>query len=125
MKFAKSFSAGAAILAATFSFAAIAQGTKTADGVLTNASGMTLYTFDKDTAGNGKSVCNGPCATSWPPLAATATDKPPAITRSSRVTTAPSNGPTRASRCICGSTIRSAGDKTGDNVGGVWKIAKP
>ncbi|MBI2313066.1 MAG: sigma-70 family RNA polymerase sigma factor [Betaproteobacteria bacterium] len=25
-------------------------------------SGMTLYTFDKDAAGSGKSMCNGPCA---------------------------------------------------------------
>jgi predicted lipoprotein with Yx(FWY)xxD motif len=35
---------------------------------LVDAHGMTLYTFDKDTA--GKSACNGPCATNWPPLAA-------------------------------------------------------
>jgi len=41
---------------------------KAADGTLTNASGMTLYTFDKDTA--GKSACNGPCAANWPPLMA-------------------------------------------------------
>jgi predicted lipoprotein with Yx(FWY)xxD motif len=41
---------------------------KAADGTLTNAAGMTLYTFDKDAA--GKSACNGPCATSWPPLMA-------------------------------------------------------
>jgi predicted lipoprotein with Yx(FWY)xxD motif len=32
----------------------------------TDAKGMTLYTFDKDTA--GKSNCNGGCATAWPPL---------------------------------------------------------
>ena len=37
-------------------------------GVLAGKNGMTLYTFDKDTAGSGKSVCNGPCATNWPPL---------------------------------------------------------
>jgi len=35
---------------------------------LVDAHGMTLYTFDKDNA--GKSACNGPCATNWPPLAA-------------------------------------------------------
>ena len=43
---------------------------KAADGTLTNASGMTLYTFDKDAA--GKSACNGQCAANWPPLAADA-----------------------------------------------------
>lgn len=47
---------------------------KAADGTLTNASGMTLYTFDKDSA--GKSVCNGPCATNWPPLMATGNASP-------------------------------------------------
>jgi len=36
--------------------------------VLTNEQGMTLYVFDKDSA--GKSACNGPCATNWPPLMA-------------------------------------------------------
>ena len=41
---------------------------KAADGTLTNAAGMTLYTFDKDSA--GKSACNGPCAANWPPLSA-------------------------------------------------------
>jgi predicted lipoprotein with Yx(FWY)xxD motif len=36
--------------------------------VLTNESGMTLYTFDKDAP--GKIACNGPCAGNWPPLGA-------------------------------------------------------
>ena len=39
-----------------------------ADGVLTGGNGMTLYTFDRDASGSGKSVCNGPCAINWPPL---------------------------------------------------------
>jgi len=43
-------------------------------GVLVNADGMTLYTFDRDVAGSGKSACNGPCATNWPPLMAPATE---------------------------------------------------
>ena len=45
-----------------------------ANGVLATPAGATLYTFDKDTAGSGKSTCNGPCATNWPPLAAQASD---------------------------------------------------
>ncbi len=43
---------------------------KYSGGVMVNAAGMTLYTFDKDPAGSGKSVCNGPCATNWPPFMA-------------------------------------------------------
>ena len=45
-------------------------------GMLVGPNGMTLYTFDRDTAGSGKSVCNGQCATNWPPLMATDADKP-------------------------------------------------
>ena len=44
---------------------------KSVDGVLVGANGMTLYTFDRDTA-PGKSACNGPCATNWPPFMAPA-----------------------------------------------------
>ena len=49
--------------------------TKVVEGALTNSAGMTLYTFDKDAAGSGKSTCNGPCATNWPPLLAAADAK--------------------------------------------------
>ena len=43
------------------------------DGMLTDQKGMTLYTFAKDS--DGKSACNGQCATSWPPLMAKDGDK--------------------------------------------------
>ncbi len=45
------------------------------DGALVDAKGMTLYTFDKDVAGSGKSACNGPCATLWPPAMAAADEQ--------------------------------------------------
>jgi predicted lipoprotein with Yx(FWY)xxD motif len=41
---------------------------------LVDAKGMTLYTFDKDSA--GKSACNGPCAKNWPPLMAASASGP-------------------------------------------------
>jgi predicted lipoprotein with Yx(FWY)xxD motif len=67
---------------------------KVADGVLVGPNGMTLYVFDlRQGRRSGKSVCNGPCATNWPPLMATDADKPPATTRSSPATTARNNGP--------------------------------
>src|SRR6188768_3265571 len=47
---------------------------KVADGVFVGANGMTLYTFDRDAMGSGKSACNGQCATNWPPLMASASD---------------------------------------------------
>jgi hypothetical protein len=46
-------------------FASHAQADPTArmvGGMLVNTGGMTLCTFDRDAAGSGKSVCNGPCA---------------------------------------------------------------
>ena len=44
-------------------------------GTLVNSAGMTLYTFDKDASGSGKSTCNGPCAVNWPPLRAADADR--------------------------------------------------
>ncbi|CAH0317050.1 hypothetical protein SRABI118_05063 [Massilia sp. Bi118] len=36
------------------------------DGMLVDSKGMTVYTFDKDTANSGKSACSGGCAANWP-----------------------------------------------------------
>jgi len=47
---------------------ALAPFTKSNDGVLAGNNNMTLYIYTKDVAGSGKSVCNGMCATNWPPL---------------------------------------------------------
>lgn len=41
---------------------------RTSDGILVDAKGMALYTFDKDTP--LKSACNDGCAVNWPPLLA-------------------------------------------------------
>jgi predicted lipoprotein with Yx(FWY)xxD motif len=54
------------------SASALAQtGFKKSGGVLTDAAGMTVYTFDKDKAGTGKSACNEGCAKMWPPVPVT------------------------------------------------------
>jgi predicted lipoprotein with Yx(FWY)xxD motif len=36
--------------------------------VLVDSNGMTLYYFQKDKKGSGKSACSGACASAWPPL---------------------------------------------------------
>ena len=41
-----------------------------AKGLLVDAAGRTLYTFDNDR--DGKSACSGGCAVAWPPALATA-----------------------------------------------------
>lgn len=95
------------------------------DGALTNAGGMTLSTFDKDVGGSGKSVCNGPCAASWPPLAATATDKAAAdysiVTRDD----GSKQWAYKGKPLYLWVKDTKPGDKTGDGVNGVWKTAKP
>jgi predicted lipoprotein with Yx(FWY)xxD motif len=96
-----------------------------ADGVLVGPNGMTLYTFDKDVVGSGKSVCNGPCATNWPPLMATATDK---ATGDFTVITRDDGAQQWA---VKGKPVyfwikdSKPGDKTGDGVNKVWQTAKP
>lgn len=57
-----------AFAAAAFSTAVFAGPMAERNGILTDADGRTLYTFDKDAG--GKSACNGGCATAWPPLLA-------------------------------------------------------
>jgi predicted lipoprotein with Yx(FWY)xxD motif len=47
-----------------------AESPRMANGILVDAAGRTLYTFDNDR--NGKSACNGGCAVAWPPAQATA-----------------------------------------------------
>jgi predicted lipoprotein with Yx(FWY)xxD motif len=63
-----SLSAVAALAFAGAAFAADSSPTPpmAKNGMFVDTKGMTLYTFDKDTA--GKSMCNGPCATNWPPM---------------------------------------------------------
>ena len=97
---------------------------KTMDGVLVGANGMTLYTFDRDVAGSGKSVCNGPCATNWPPLTAEGA----APSGDDRVVTRDDGGMQLAYK---GKPLyywikdTKPGDKTGEGVNQVWRAAKP
>ncbi|WP_199154300.1 hypothetical protein [Chromobacterium sp. ASV23] len=46
------------------------------NGLLADSAGKTLYVFDKDQAGAGRSVCNDACADLWPPLLADKEDQP-------------------------------------------------
>ena len=94
-----------------------------ADGMLVGPSGMTLYTFDKDTT--GKSVCNGPCATNWPPLMATEADK----SMGDYTTITRDDG--KKQWAMTGKPLyywnkdSKPGDKTGDGLQGTWHIVKP
>lgn len=97
---------------------------KFASGALVDAKGMTLYTFDKDTAGSGKSVCNGQCATLWPPAMAGAADQPMGdfgiVTRDD----GSRQWSFKGKPVYTYQADKKAGDRTGDNFRDVWHIIK-
>lgn len=98
---------------------------KVADGVLVGPNGMTLYTFDRDAAGSGKSVCNGPCATNWPPLAA---DAGAAGSGDWSVVVRDDGSRQWAFRgkpVYYWAKDAKPGDRTGDGFNSVWRVAKP
>lgn len=98
---------------------------KVADGVLVGGNGMTLYTFDKDVANSGKSVCNGPCATNWPPLMAADADKASGgysiVTRDD----GKKQWAYKGQPLYFWVKDQKPGDKTGEGVNNVWRTAKP
>ena len=97
---------------------------KFAAGALVDAKGMTLYTFDKDTAGSGKSVCNGQCATLWPPAMAAAADQASGdfgiVTRDD----GSRQWSFKGKPVYTYQADKKAGDRTGDNFRDVWHIIK-
>jgi predicted lipoprotein with Yx(FWY)xxD motif len=127
----KKFLAAAVMVAAlAASGAAVAQmaPAKTGDSakgkVLTDAKGMTLYTFDKDAG--GKSACNGPCAGNWPPLMASADAKP----ASSYTIIVRDDGAKqwayKGKPLYTWKNDKAPGDITGDGfANGAWHIAQP
>lgn len=94
-------------------------------GALVGPNGMTLYTFDKDQADSGKSVCNGPCATNWPPLAAAGDAKASGaytiITRDDGA----KQWAYKGKPLYYWAKDQKPGDKTGDGFNNVWKVAVP
>ncbi|WP_216665256.1 hypothetical protein [Pseudoruegeria sp. HB172150] len=93
-----------------------------AGGVMTDLKGMTLYTFDNDTAGT--SNCYGGCAQSWPPFiaqAGAAAEGPfSLVTRKDGAQQWAVNG----MPLYYWAGDRKAGDVNGDGVGGVWHVIK-
>ena len=99
--------------------------TKVNDGMLVGNNNMTLYTFAKDTASSGKSMCNGPCATNWPPLLV---DGSPAVSGDYSVITRDDGKKQLAYKGMplyFWAKDSKPGDKTGDGfLNGAWRIVK-
>jgi predicted lipoprotein with Yx(FWY)xxD motif len=122
---------GALVVAMSFaaiSGASAASPTKTSTTskglTLTDAKGMSLYTFDKDSG--GKSACNGPCATNWPVLKAEASDQ---ASDNYTIITRDDGGKQCAYKgkpLYTFAKDQKAGDVTGDGfLNGAWHLAQP
>jgi predicted lipoprotein with Yx(FWY)xxD motif len=118
----KTYLAVALLAFATAAGAQTAPAKKGANGVWVDAKGMTLYTFDKDSG--GKSACNGPCATNWPPLMAGGDAK---ASGDWTIVTRDDGGKQWAYKgkpLYTWAKDTKPGDMTGDNVNNVWHVAK-
>ncbi|MFC5301486.1 hypothetical protein [Azospira restricta] len=93
-------------------------------GMLVGSNGMTLYTFDKDEAGSGKSTCNGPCAANWPPLFAqdgdTAAGDWSIVSRDD----GKKQWAYKGKPLYFWAKDQKPGDATGDGVNKVWRVAR-
>jgi predicted lipoprotein with Yx(FWY)xxD motif len=101
---------------------AIAQPVTEANGILADASGRTLYTFDKDAS--NKSNCNDGCAATWPPFLVKEDDRTPAnfslITRDDGTKQWALNG----KPLYFFAADVQAGEAKGDGKGGVWHVIR-
>jgi predicted lipoprotein with Yx(FWY)xxD motif len=95
------------------------------NGMLTGSNGMTLYTFDKDVAGSGKSVCNGPCASNWPPQFAADSDRPGGDYSIIVRDDGKKQWALKGKPLYYWAKDQNPGDKTGDGFNNVWHVAKP
>lgn len=89
------------------------------DGVLADATGRTLYIFDKDEA--GKSNCAGGCLVAWPAFVAK-----PAATAQGDFGLIEANGArqwtVKGKPLYYFSGDTKAGERNGDGSGGVWHV---
>jgi len=123
--FASLACAGLVAACGSMSMSSPAAPARLADGVWVGPNGMTLYTFDRDTMGAGKSVCNGPCATNWPPLMAGAADKGSGDWSVVVRDDGTRQWAFRGKPVYYWAKDSKPGDRTGDNVNNVWHLARP
>ncbi|WP_374726514.1 COG4315 family predicted lipoprotein [Hydrogenophaga laconesensis] len=125
MKFPIAVTLAGALLGGCASMSSSPTPAMASEGVLVGPNRMTLYTFDRDVAGSGKSVCNGPCATNWPPLMASGGDKDggdyTVITRDD----GQKQWALRGKPLYYWAKDTKPGDKTGDGFNNVWRVARP
>jgi predicted lipoprotein with Yx(FWY)xxD motif len=95
-------------------------------GYLTDASGMTLYLFTKDT--DGQSACYGGCADAWPVFYESNVTIPPSLDAGDFGTVTRKDGSKQTTYygwpLYYWAKDKKPGDMTGEGVGKVWYIIK-
>jgi predicted lipoprotein with Yx(FWY)xxD motif len=97
--------------------------------IVVDGDGRTVYVFDKDTPGSGKSVCSGDCIAKWPAVTADS-DSPEVDGVSGDVGTITRDDGTKQVT-LAGMPLylygadSQAGDVTGQATGGVWWVVAP
>ena len=114
----------AALLAAAVPMAAAKMPAKAGDGRLTNAAGLSLYTYDKDIANSAKSACSGPCAANWPPLLAQDGDQASGDYSIVMRDDGSKQWAFKGKPLYQWSKDQKPGDKNGDGFNGVWHLAR-
>lgn len=109
--------------------AVLATGNTSLGTVVVDGKGLTVYVFDKDTQNAGKSSCSGACAAQWP---AVETDSAkPAVTGVSGTVGTITGVDGGKQVTLDGWPLytfagdSSAGDTTGQGVGGIWWAVSP
>lgn len=94
------------------------------NNLLVDGKGMTLYSFDKDVAGDGKSACAGECTKIWPAFKAGKEEK------NTGDFTIISNEDGSKQWAYKGKPLynfakdKAPGDKNGDNFKNIWHIVQ-
>lgn len=91
--------------------------------ILTDANGMTLYTYAQD--GSNQSQCVGGCAASWPPLTADQSADLSGDFSLFQRNDGSMQWAYKTKPLYTWVNDQKPGDITGDGVGGVWKAARP
>jgi len=90
--------------------------------VLADAKGMTVYIYDKDT--KGKSNCYSECDEYWPPVKATAEDKPVGDLTIIKRTDGTLQWTDGGKPLYTFVNDKKPGDVAGDNKDNVWHVVK-
>jgi predicted lipoprotein with Yx(FWY)xxD motif len=122
-------SAPAASAPASTAAADLSVGQSKAGQIVVGGQGLSVYYFTKNTKDSGNSACTGACLTSWPPVTST-TATPTVNGVTGKVGTIPT-ADGKMQITINGMPIyyyskdQTAGDITGQGVGGVWYLVAP